>query len=416
MSFYILINKRSVNKKIKVGFLLYVFLVIILLTNSVNGFSCINTSLVTDKNGYYNHEEIKINASWELYYDPEYEISYIRIQIIDGFDNVLWNSSKYYSIGVTEKNWTVNIQNLNISYSNFTNILFVKMYHYYENLQTRGIDDAFKEILTINIFKRGIICDLVGFKNNLIFGETNFFRATFSINETTSRLINETFSLITTYNKEILFQTNLTTDNSGEINFNLSTISHLSLGRNKLIFNLSNNILYNDTIFSYEIFVNKIPVFVNITNFKDNLEKANIVNIQLFYYYFFNQSKKPIENENLKLIFYSNTSSEYELNLKTDQSGFVNIDISPNNIIFQAGVKTVYIDVVFNGTGQLESKMISFNLKIENFLYQEISNLFYFTNISLISFLFMLLSIVSSKIYNLQRTKFKPIRNLTFKF
>ncbi|MFX1288455.1 MAG: hypothetical protein ACFFFY_07825 [Promethearchaeota archaeon] len=418
MSFYILINKSNVNKKIKVCILFYVLFVIILLTNSVKGFSCNNTSLITDKNVYYNHEKVKINASWELYYDSEYESSFIRIQIIDSFDNVLWNSSKYYSVGMIEKNWTVNIQILNITYSNFSNILFIKMYNHYELHGSPGglVVDTFKESLTIKIFKRGINCELVGFKNNLIFGETNYFKATFSSIEPISPLINETFRLITSNNNQILFQTNLTTNDNGEITFNLSSISHLNLGRNKVVFTMNNNILYNDTTFSYEIFVSKIPIFVNITNFEDNIEEANIINIQLFYYYFFNQSKKPIENADIKIILYANTTSEYELDLKTDQFGFVNINISPYNIIFQAGVKLIYVDVIFNGTEQLENKTIAFNLRIQNFLYQGISNLFYFTNISLFSVLFVLLSIITLKSYNLQKNRFKLIRELTFKF
>ncbi|MHA1476666.1 MAG: hypothetical protein ACTSPU_00555 [Promethearchaeota archaeon] len=416
MSFYILIKKSDVNKKIKVGILSCILLVIILLTNSAKAFSCNNTDLVTNKDTYYTHENIKINASWELYYDSEFETSYIRIQIIDNFDEILWNSDKYYSIGVTEKNWTVNIQVLNITYSNFSNVLFIKMYNYYENFETSEVVEAIREISTVNLIKRSITCQLTGFKSILIFGDSNLFTACFSSTETSTRLINETFHLITTYNKETIFQINLTTNESGEIAFNISTISHLNLGRNEIIFSLKNNVLYNDTTFSYEIFVKKIPVFVDITNFEDSLEDANIIKIQLYYYYFFNQSEKPIENEKIKLVFYTNSISEYESNLMTNQSGFVNINIFPNNIIFKAAVKSIYINVIFNGTGQLENKTISINLKIENFSYQGISNLFFITNTGLISTLIMLFLFISFKIYNLQRTKFKLIRDLTFKF
>jgi len=416
MSFYILINKSDVNKKIKVGIFSCVLLIIILLTKSVKGFSYNNTSLETDKDTYYTHENIKINASWELYYDSGFESSFIQIQIIDSFDEILWNSTKYYSIGITEKNWTVNIQVLNITCSNFSNVLFIKMFNYYENLETSLVVEAFRENSTVNLIKRSITCQLTGLKSILIFGDSNLFTACFSNTETSTRLINETFRLITTYNEEIFFQINLTTNESGEIAFNISTISHLNLGRNEIIFSMKNNVLYNDTTFSYEIFVKKIPVFVDITNFEDNLEDANIIKIQLYYYYFLNQSEKPIENEKIKLVFYTNSISEYESNLMTNQSGFVNINIFPNNIIFKTTIKSIYINVIFNGTGQLENKTISINLKIENFSSQGISNLFFITNISLISTLIMLFLFISLKIYNLQRTKFKLIRDLTFKF
>jgi hypothetical protein len=290
------------------------------------------------------------------------------------------------------------------------------MYNYYENFETSEEVDTIREISTVNLIKRSIECQLTGFKTILMFGDSNLFSAYFFSIETGFPLINETFRLITTYNKEFFFQTNLTTNESGEIAFNISTISHLNLGRNEIIFSMKNNVLYNDTTFSYEIFVKKIPVFVDITNFEDSLEDANIIKIQLYYYYFFNQSEKPIENEKIKLVFYTNSISEYESNLMTNQSGFVNINIFPNNIIFKAAVKSIYINVIFNGTGQLENKTISINLKIENFSYQGISNLFFITNTGLISTLIMLFLFISFKIYNLQRTKFKLIRDLTFKF
>ncbi|MBY9010920.1 MAG: hypothetical protein KGD70_00950 [Candidatus Lokiarchaeota archaeon] len=415
-SFYILIHKSDVNKKIIVGFLSFILLVIIFLTSSVKGFSFGNTSLVTDKDTYYTHEKIKINASWELYYDSEYETSYVQIQIIDIFDEQIWNSARYYSIGIIEKNWTVNIQALNITYSNFSNVLIVRIYQTYTHSETGSESESIREITTVNLIKRSITCQLTGFKNDLILGDSNSFSAYFFSTETGTSLMNETFQLITTYNKEIFFQTNFTTNESGEVSFNISTISHLNLGRNEIIFRMKNNVLYNDTAFSYEIFVKKIPVFVNITNFEDNLEEANIIKIQLYYYYLFNQSEKPIENEDIKLVFYINSISEYESNLRTNQSGFLDIKIFPNNIIFKTAAKSIYINVIFNGTGQLENKTISFNLKIENFSYQGISTLFSFTNISLFSILVVLFLFISLKVHKLQRTKFKLIRDLTFKF
>jgi len=382
MSFYILVKKNDVNKKIIGGFLSFIFLVIILLTNSVEGFSCNNTSLVTDKDTYFTHEKIKINASWELYYDSDFEISYIRIQIIDIFDELLWNSAKYSSTGIIERNWTVNIQALNITYSNFSDVLFIKIYNYYENTEIPGeIGNSIKETLTVNLIKKNITCQLSGFKNNLILGDSNSFSAHFSSTETGISLINETFRLLTTFNEEIFFQTNLTTNESGEVGFNISTISHLNLGRNEVKFSMKNNVLYNDTTFTYEIYVNKIPVSIDIASFENNLEKSNLIKIQLYYYYSFNQSEKPLENENVSLLFYTNSILEYESNLRTSQSGFLNITIFPNNIIFKTAVKSIYITVIFNGTGQLENKTLSFNLNIENFSYEGISFLFFSTNI-----------------------------------
>jgi len=409
--------KNDVNKKIIGGFLSLIFLVIIFLTNSVEGFSCNNTSLVTDKDTYFTHEKIKINASWELYYDSDFEISYIRIQIIDIFDELLWNSAKYTSTGIIERNWTVNIQALNITYSNFSDVLYIKIYNYYENTEIPGENvNSIKETLTVNLIKKNITCQLSGFKNNLILGDSNSFSAHFSSTETGISLINETFRLLTTFNEEILFQTNLTTNESGEVGFNISTISHLNLGRNEVKFSMKNNVLYNDTTFTYEIYVNKIPVSIDIASFENNLEKSNLIKIQLYYYYSFNQSEKPLENENVSLLFYTNSILEYESNLRTNQSGFLNITIFPNNIIFKTAVKSIYITVIFNGTGQLENKTLSFNLNIENFSYEGISYLFFSTNIGLFSIIILLMLFIGLKAYYLQRSKFKLIEDLTFKF
>jgi hypothetical protein len=415
MSFYILIQKIDVNKKIVGGFLSLVLLVLILFTNSVKGYSYYNTSLETDKDTYFTHEKIKINASWELYYNPDFEISYTRIQILDNFDEILWKSAKYYAMGVSNKNWTVYIQALNITYSNFSDIIFIRIYNYYQNSQTSEEREEISEILSVNLVKNSISCQLTGFKDNLIIGDSNSFSAYFFNTETGDCLANETFLFLTTYNEEIIFQNNLTSNESGEVAVNLSTITHLNLGKNQVKFSPENNVLYNDTTFSYDVFVNKIPVLVNITNIENNLEEANLIEIQLYYYYF-NQSEQPIENKDVKLIFYTNSIAEYESNLKIDQTGFLNITIFPKNIIFKAAAKEIYVNVIFNGTGQLENKTVSFNFKIENISYQGISYLFLSTNFCLGSVITILLLFIGLKAYNLKRTKFKLIKDITFKF
>lgn len=404
------------NKKIKVGILSCSLIVIILLTRPVNGVTCTNTSLITDKDTYYTQEKIKINASWDLYYDPEIETAFMQIQIFDAFDNNICNSPKYYAIGTLTKNWTVNIQLLDLPYSNFANILYIKLYNFYEDSHAGGEEFYLYESLTISIIKRGLSCQLSDFKDVLTLGETNYFTATFFDTKNNSLIKNETLNLFTLSNGEILFQTNLTTNENGEISFNISSTTHLNPGRNELRFSIKDNLIYNDTTFSYELFVKKIPVFVNITRFHKNLEKSNSIDILLYFYYLYNQSEKPVGNEMIKLVFYSDTTFEHELDLMTNQSGLLSIVVSLNNIIFQTTEKEVYIDITFHGTSQLENLTLSLHLNIENFLFQGISNQFLLTNISLFSILLMLLSLISLKLYNFQRNKFKLIRDLTFKF
>jgi len=358
-----------VKKKDKAILFLYFLLGIMLIPKSALGFSCSNTLLVTDKNTYNNNENIYINGYWELYYDSGFEISYVQIQITNIFDNILWNSSNYYTIGISQKNWTINIQFLNLTLTNNSCRIYIKMFNYYENFNSHDVVATYKEIITINITKRDVDCELTNFKSELIYGESNLFSARFYSGNTSYCLVNETLLCLIRNNNEIIYQTNFTTDNDGMISFNISTVNHLDLGRNDVSFNIRNNSRYLDTTFSYEVYVNKIPVYGEITNFVNSTEEGSLIKIQLFYYYF-NSSIKPLENENLKITVYGNATLEYEEMLKTNQTGFVNINILPSIFNFEEGDKMFYVDVdvIFNGTSYLENRTISLSFQIHKFL------------------------------------------------
>lgn len=53
----------------------------------------------TDKMEYELYEAIRINASWNLVYNPAYELAYVQIQIFNISDEIKWNSSRYYEVG-----------------------------------------------------------------------------------------------------------------------------------------------------------------------------------------------------------------------------------------------------------------------------------------------------------------------------
>jgi hypothetical protein len=387
-----------------------------LITKSAKSFSYDVFVFTSDKEIYYNNENININASWELIYDLGHEISYFQIQIFDIFDRILWNSSEHHEIGYSEKNWTINIEFLNISFSNYTNTLFIKLYHFYKNQNGGGGPvEAFREIIIINVLKRNVMCQLVGFKSVLKYGDYNFFTAKFYSIDNNSYLVNETFHFEIISNKKILYQNNFTTNESGEISFNISTISHLNLGENNIIFNIRNNMIYNNTTFSYDLFVEKLAIFIEILRFDNNLENDHLITIKL-YFYFFNQSIKPLKDQIIKTIIYNDLTVEYEDEFKTNQSGFVDIQISPNNFRFKENEKKFYIDIVFNGSKYLENKTITLNFKIQNFLSQGVFNFFFTSNIFLFSILIILFTSICMKVNIRKRTKFKLIRDLTFKF
>jgi len=404
-----------VKKKINVVLFLFFLLGIILISNSVLGFSCNNTLLETDKNTYNNNENIYLNGSWELYYNSGFEVSYVQIQIINIFDKILWNSSNYYVIGISQKNWTINIQFLNLTLTNHSCKIYIKMFNYYKNFNTNEVVATYREIIAINITKREVECELTNFKSDLIYGESNLFNAQFYIGNTSFYLENETLQCLIRNNDDVIYQTNFTTDEDGLLSFNISTVKHLRLGRNIVSFIIKNNSHYWDTIFSYEVYVKKIPVYVEITNFVNNTEEDGLIKIQLFYYYF-NSSKKPLENENLKITVYSSSTLEYEEMLKTNQTGFVIINIFPSIFNFKESDIVLYVDVVFNGTIYVENRTISLSFQIHNFQFHRNNSSFYFVNICLLSILTSLFTSIGLKVYKYKKTGFKLIRDITFKF
>ena len=403
------------KKKINVVLFLFFLLGIILIPKSVLGFSFNNTLLVSDKNTYNNNENIYLNGSWELYYDSEFEVSYVQIQIINIFDKILWNSSNYYVIGISQKNWTINIQFLNLTLTNYSCKIYLKMFNYYKNFNTNEVVATYREIIAINITKREVDCELTNFKSDLIYGESNLFNAQFYSENTSFYLENETLQCIIRNNDEVIYQTDFTTDKDGLLSFNISTVKHLGLGRNKVSFIIKNNSHYWDTTFSYEVYVKKIPVYVEIINFVNNTEESSLIKIQLFYYYF-NSSKKPLENENLKIIVYSSSTLEYEEMLKTNHTGFVIINILQSIFNFKESDIVLYVDVVFNGTIYIENRTISLSFQIHNFQFLRNNSSFYFVNICLLSILTSLFTSIGLKVYKYKKASFKLIRDITFKF
>ena len=141
------------------------------------------------------------------------------------------------------------------------------MFNYYENFNSHDVVTTYKEIITINITKREVDCELNNFKSNLVYGESNLFKAKFYSGNTSFCLENETLQCLIRNNGEIIYQTNFTTDNDGMLLFNLSTVKHLGLGRNDISFIIKNSVHYLDTTFSYEVHVKKIPVYVEYNSF-----------------------------------------------------------------------------------------------------------------------------------------------------
>jgi hypothetical protein len=232
----------------------------------------------TNKNSYYNDEDILINASWELNYNPFNEISYIQIQIFDIYDHLLWNSSKYSEIGIFEMSWVVTIGYLNISFSNYSNTLFVK-FRWFWTIGENGGDSHIKSI-EIETVKRDVLCELKGFKNEILYGDDLDFTARFfsmsNGNNLTTQLIS--FSLI--LNDLILYSDNYTTNSSGMIKIFIPFNENLILGDYVLIFKVIGNKFYNSSKFEYNL-------YINLENHNDSFNKNIKSNADFYFLDFF---------------------------------------------------------------------------------------------------------------------------------
>ena len=240
------------------------------------GFECNLTILEVDKEFYYPNEIVKINASWQLDYNPINEEAYIQVKLTDEFDTILWNSSKYDGIGNYTENWSIYINQLNLTLNNYTQNLYLKFLSVYHQIGTMDIISNLLETIQIKIVKRISSCELIGFKDQITYGESLSFQARFFDNliENNTFLNNQLIIFRICSNNTIIFQSNFTTNNLGIIDILISSIDHLDLGVNNLVLKLCNNNVFNDSIFQYEVFVEKNPVLIDIINFQEDLESG----------------------------------------------------------------------------------------------------------------------------------------------
>ena len=154
--FIILLQKKYMKKKSLIVVLLLSVFGIPLLSQSVMGFYSDVYNFETDKLCYQHYENIKVNATWETWYIPDFEYSYMQVQVIHFNDSILWLSQKYDNCCVLmTENWTINIENLNITFNETSQILFVKFYFYYVNYNTQVIISTYKESIQIEVSKSG---------------------------------------------------------------------------------------------------------------------------------------------------------------------------------------------------------------------------------------------------------------------
>lgn len=403
------------NKKVLIFFLFF-FLGLLSIAKFSKGGTYNLIFLETNQEVYYIDEKIVINASWELNYNIGLEFSYIQIQIYDIFNNLLWNSSEYDDIGIIEKNLTINILDLNISYSNYSNILFVKCFYYNIIIDTQDETKIFLETVEIEVIKKEVSCELIGFTENIAYGDDLSFKAKFYDELNNSELINQTILFKINSSNLIVHQNNFTTNASAMIKITLSSNPNLKLGLNYLIFTINNNKIYNDKSFNYNLFVEKCPIFIEIIQFNDTLGENEDLRIKLFYFFIFNNNKEPLKNYPIKLEIYGNALLKCQYIQNTSNSGILSIKIAQENLSLMYDDKELSINFIFNGTSFIKKKVFSLMVKIDKFLISELEHSFQIIILSSVPVLTILLTSFSLIIYNNKSHKPRTLAEITFKY
>ncbi|MBA7558260.1 hypothetical protein ES705_51056 [subsurface metagenome] len=214
-------------------------------------------------------------------------------------------------------------------------------------------------------------------------------------------------------NNSIIFQHNFTTNHLGIIEICISSVVHLNIGLNKFTFNVLQNKVYNDSIFQYEIFLDKNPVFIDIINYNEHLAKKEDLVIQLKYYYFFNGSLIPLNNKCIKLEILWNQSLIFTQIFNTDISGVLLVSIPHELLNFTGEIEDLKLNFVYNGTIYLENKTISLNININNFEAKSSlnSNIALFTALSIISLLISL-----PLLYRFKKERKKMLTEITIRY
>ena len=215
----------------------------------------------TNKLTFFNDEAIQINTEWELNYNSSIIDSYNQIYVFRSQDILLWKSSKLNETGYTLTNWTIEIQNLELDFSIPTNYITIKLFHYWYH-KTKEINNTdYIVSIVISTIKYNIECSLNGSKDYIYYGERILIEAQFRVSETQESLSYESITISVLFNSSIQYDFTLTTDSSGKILLNLSTLEYFGSGLNSLLFNISSieTAIYNNTFFIYSFEIGLSP-------------------------------------------------------------------------------------------------------------------------------------------------------------
>ena len=178
-----------------------------------------------------------------------------------------------------------------------------------------------------------------------------------------SYLSNESVEFKIVSKKVVIYKNDYTTNFSGEISLSISSMVHLNLGQNSLLFNISSSRFFNECCFSYNINVERYQIFTEIISFKNEIQPNEDIDLQLLYYYY-NNSIRPLINSTINVAIYVNSLLKYEANFKTNNSGSLKVYISNDLIEFKEDQNSFSLNLFFNGSHFLQNFTLSFNMEI----------------------------------------------------
>lgn len=399
-------------------FLLLILIDFLSIISIVNAFYYNLNFLKTDKTLYLIDEDIKINASWGLSYDINNENSYIQVQIFNGSDIIIWNSPEYDEIGFFEKNWTVNLQQLNIDFTNYSNILYIKFFIYYDDFFSSDPVSTCLDTIKIKVIKRKPLCELTGYRDRIKYGDCLYLTAKFYDDSSESNLflINYSIQLKIYSNNFIRYQSTYTTNLSGMIDLCLNSLTYLKLGQNFLVFSIIGNRIYNDTKYIYELYLEKNQLIIDIISFNESLKESEDLEIRLFYYYYFNQTLKPLASYNMVLKIYDYKTLIYINEYKTDKFGVMTIKIPQKSFNFNLEGQEFNINIIFNGTNFLNNKTLTLRLKINRETYSDKKNSLQMSILSFMSILIIILIVLSYIISDKKNKSKKLLTDLIIRY
>ena len=393
--------------------IVYLFLSILFIGQSTLALTYELFYFRTNKELYYNDESIEIEASWEIDYVEE-DDPYFQIKIFDDSDKSIWNSSIYKDKGLFELNWTIKIENLNLNFSNYSNIISIKAI-VFNRINGGTLISVVLDTLYITIIKRNICCELSNFTNTLVLGKNLSFTARF-YGEDTNTSLSDLEILVSIYSDNLkIYETNRTSNFQGIISLNLSSTDDMRLGINYLIFNITNGFIYNYTNFRFEILVEKIPIYIDIIKYKRELGWNENIELELFFYYL-NDSIVPLMNQTINILIYDNISIFYNIFSQTDKFGILKLNISSPAYEINQFHYEFYIDLIYNGSGFLKNKNLVLDFEISTITLND-SNPFVSLFLVIICSIFSMIIIINYLyISRKKKPKFKKINEICFKF